>query len=517
MKKLNSHKIRYQLKYLLIIFIPLIVIGVWILFTVKSKNSENNLKKIKSIEKVEVDKMHNILLRDVSSVTSDLMYLSQNFHLKKYINGEIENLNDINENFLLFSENKKLYDQIRYIDENGMEIIRVNYNKGNPHTVKKENLQNKASRYYFKDTMILDKKNIFLSKFDLNIENGKVEIPHNPTLRFATPVFDKSGNKKGIVIINYFGERLLNNINEKLKNKNYVLSFLTDSYSYYLKSDDKHKEWGFMFEENQNINFKNDYPKIWEQIKNDNLGSVYQNNLLCTYSKIYPNIDSDKNYYWIIFTKSDISEYEDKNNLIFLQRTLLLIVVSLLLSVMYSNPKYAEYEHSRILLEKNKELFYNSIMDKLTNIYNRNYLIELFEKEFSKCLRHNLDLICLIIDLDKFKIVNDTYGHLTGDYVLKTVAQLVKEEVRNEDIFGRYGGDEFFLILPHTTLDDGNKVAKKIKDKIKSYPFKSKEINFNLTFSVGISKLDNSMETMDDLIEKADISLYESKERKKLK
>ncbi|UUV20129.1 GGDEF domain-containing protein (plasmid) [Fusobacteria bacterium ZRK30] len=153
-------------------------------------------------------------------------------------------------------------------------------------------------------------------------------------------------------------------------------------------------------------------------------------------------------------------------------------------------------------------------MDKLTDIYNRNYLLELFVKEFSKCLRHNINLVCLIIDLDNFKETNDTYGHLAGDYVLKTVSQLIKNKIRSEDIFGRYGGDEFLLILPYTSLNDGKKVAEKIKNKIKKKQFKNKGVNFRVTFSVGISKLDQSMKNIDDLIEKADISLYKSKKRR---
>lgn len=513
MKKLNYQKIKFKLKYIGIIFIPIIIIGIWILFAIKTKNSEENLKKITSIEKIEVEKIHNILLSDIIGVTSDLMYLSQNPQLDKYLNDELVNLDTVEKDFLLFSKNKKLYGQIRYLDEKGREKIRINYKNNQTHVVPKNELQDKSDRYYFKDSVILEKNHIFLSDFDLNKENGKIEVPLNPTLRFATPVFNSDGDNKGIIIINYFGEKLLNNINKKLRNDG--SSFLINNYSYYLKSDEKNKEWGFMFKEKQDINFKNEYPKIWEQTQNNDFGKVFENNILFTYSKIYPNIRSDKNYYWIVFTKSDLSKYEYENNIDFFQRILLLTAIALLLSVMYSNSKYSEYEHSRILTEKNKELFHNSTIDKLTDIYNRNHLIVLFEKEFSKSLRHNLDLICLIIDLDSFKMVNDTYGHLTGDYVLKTVAKLVKENIRNEDIFGRYGGDEFFLILPQTSLDEGKKVAEKIKNKIKEYTFKTKDITFNISFSVGISKLDPSMKTIDDLIEKADISLYESKERRK--
>jgi len=515
MKKLNYQSIKFKLKYLLTLFIPVVVIGSCILLLLKSKDIKNNSRQIKAIEKIKVEKINNVLLNDISSTSSDLMYLSENLQLKRYLNGQINDLSDIEKEFLSFSENKKLYGQIRYIDESGMEKIRINYNKGDPYIVRRENLQNKLSRYYFKDTIKLNKKDIFLSKFDLNIENGKVELPFNPTLRFATPVFDQDGGRKGIVIFNFFGEKLLSNINKKLKNHNDLSTFLVDDHSYYLRSFEDHKEWGFMFEDKQNINFKNDSPEVWKEIQNNSSGSIYHENILFTYNKIYPNGTGNKNYYWVIFTKSDISKFNHKINLIFFERVLALTILALLLSIIYSSSKYSEYEYSRMLLEKNEELFYNSTMDKLTNIYNRNHLIELFTKEFSKCLRHNSDLVCLIIDLDHFKKVNDTYGHLAGDYVLKTVSELIKKEVRNEDIFGRYGGDEFLLILPHTTLDGGNKVAEKIKNKIEENQFKIKGINFHVTFSVGISQLDQSMKNIDDLIEKADISLYKSKEIKK--
>ena len=111
-----------------------------------------------------------------------------------------------------------------------------------------------------------------------------------------------------------------------------------------------------MIEGKQDLNFKNDSPEVWKQIQKNNYGSIYQKNILFTYNKIYPNGNSDKNYYWIIFTKLDISGYEYKNDLIFFQRILLLAIVALLLSIIYSNSRYAEYEYSKILLEKNKEL-----------------------------------------------------------------------------------------------------------------------------------------------------------------
>ena len=86
-----------------------------------------------------------------------------------------------------------MYDQVRYLDETGMEIVRVNFNNGQPAIVEKNKLQPKGQRYYFKDAITLDKDEIYVSPFDLNIEGQSIELPHKPMVRFSAPVFDRSG------------------------------------------------------------------------------------------------------------------------------------------------------------------------------------------------------------------------------------------------------------------------------------------------------------------------------------
>ncbi|MCP4285427.1 MAG: GGDEF domain-containing protein, partial [Gammaproteobacteria bacterium] len=120
--------------------------------------------------------------------------------------GILEDLSDV---YLNGIKHRRLYDQARLIDENGMEIVRVNFNNGRPAVVPRKELQNKKGRYYFEDAFRLGRGDVFVSPLDLNIENGKIEQPLKPVLRFAMPVFDQRGEKRGIVLLNYFGAKLL--------------------------------------------------------------------------------------------------------------------------------------------------------------------------------------------------------------------------------------------------------------------------------------------------------------------
>ena len=108
--------------------------------------------------------------------------------------------------FFSFSKEIRNYDQIRFIDETGQEIIRVDFDGGRPESIPQKLLQNKAERYYFKDTMKLGRREVYVSPLDLNVENGQVEQPHRPMIRFGTPIFDHLGQKRGVIIINYCPE-----------------------------------------------------------------------------------------------------------------------------------------------------------------------------------------------------------------------------------------------------------------------------------------------------------------------
>lgn len=164
------------------------------------------------------------------------------------------------------------------------------------------------------------------------------------------------------------------------------------------------------------------------------------------------------------------------------------------------------------LEKKNEELYQNSITDRLTGVSNRLFLLDFLNREFSKARRKETPLSCIILDIDHFKKVNDSYGHLAGDRILAETAKLINSEVRNEDVFGRYGGEEFLLILPDTTMDEARKVGEKVRTAVESNTvlFEGKELK--ITISLGLAEYLNSESANEDqLIGSADTALYSAK------
>lgn len=149
-----------------------------------------------------------------------------------------------------------------------------------------------------------------------------------------------------------------------------------------------------------------------------------------------------------------------------------------------------------------------SYIDNLTKIYNRHKFLELAENELSRSIRYNSDLSFILFDLDHFKKVNDTYGHNEGDLVLRKLSKIVSGSIRDTDVFARWGGEEFIVMLPETNLENAYIASEKIRKAVESHQFGKVQ---NLTVSLGVSTVYscNNLLTSIDLADKA---LYESKQ-----
>ncbi len=148
--------------------------------------------------------------------------------------------------------------------------------------------------------------------------------------------------------------------------------------------------------------------------------------------------------------------------------------------------------------------------DQLTGIYNRYKLYELFDIKSKFANRYNTHLSAIMLDIDNFKFVNDNFGHDIGDYVLKTLAKIITNSIRETDIFARWGGEEFVILLPNTNLNEAKNLAQKIRKNIENYKFDKVE---KITISLGVSEYQG--ETLENLIKKCDIALYKAKENGK--
>ena len=156
-----------------------------------------------------------------------------------------------------------------------------------------------------------------------------------------------------------------------------------------------------------------------------------------------------------------------------------------------------------------------AITDGLTKIYNHRFFQELFEKEFKRAARYNSTFSLIMLDIDLFKRINDTYGHLFGDEILKDMASLVKGCLRTMDILARYGGEEFAILLPETDLEDSVLTAERIRMVVENHEFfpLSKGEPVKVTVSQGVTVFPSSgIEKRSDIVAKADAALYEAKE-----
>lgn len=152
-----------------------------------------------------------------------------------------------------------------------------------------------------------------------------------------------------------------------------------------------------------------------------------------------------------------------------------------------------------------------AITDTLTGLYNRRGFIEFGRREVERAIRFVRPLTALMLDLDNFKDINDHYGHLFGDKVLIGVTQRWSQELRQIDLLGRYGGDEFIILLPETNLESAVQVAERLRQKVSQMGFPIGPSNVRLTMSVGVSALDEATLDLETLVQKADHALYEAK------
>jgi diguanylate cyclase (GGDEF)-like protein len=159
-----------------------------------------------------------------------------------------------------------------------------------------------------------------------------------------------------------------------------------------------------------------------------------------------------------------------------------------------------------------EEIYRLMTIDGLTQAYNRRYFDEALEREFNRSRRYTRDLSLVAMDIDFFKRVNDTYGHLAGDSLLRQLAASVKPKLRRDDIFARTGGEEFAVLLPEIALDGARLIAEKIRRIVETTTFRHEQLVIPCTVSLGIAML-GAEDTPEIMYKRADERLYEAKQK----
>ena len=160
-----------------------------------------------------------------------------------------------------------------------------------------------------------------------------------------------------------------------------------------------------------------------------------------------------------------------------------------------------------------EEIYHLTTIDGLTQAYNKRYFVEAMERELNRAQRYNRVISLVLFDIDHFKKINDKYGHLAGDYVLRELGRLIGDNLRREDIFARYGGEEFAIILPEIDRDGAFLVCEKLRQLVEEHRFAFNADAIGVTISLGIHTLEPAVQMLSvaDFIAASDHQLYEAK------
>lgn len=295
-----------RLKAASLIFFPsALILGLLLsLFSFLKLQSEQTI--LKAHEWSHVETGEEAIAHEFEGAATDLACLANSTVLRNFLNtNEMTYLADLNQEYLTLVANSQMYDQVRFLAANGREKVRVNFQAGQPSIVPRKDLQSKGERYYFKDIFSLQQDEVFVSPLDLNIEHGKIELPRKPMIRFGTPVFDGQGQKRGIVLLNYFGQILLDHLKMAMQDSAIEHTRSSDTKStlephisltgkamlinqegFWLLGLKPEEEWGFMYHNDQTMAHK--YPTAWQTISRQKSGQFLSPSGMFTFITIHP-------------------------------------------------------------------------------------------------------------------------------------------------------------------------------------------------------------------------------------
>jgi diguanylate cyclase (GGDEF)-like protein len=533
-------------RYLLTLILPS---GLLCLIFVSSLHHEDQVRVRENLEAAEELRLvagARSLIGDIEMIAGDIRLMASLPSLARALDqGDAQSLDALTADLVALSASRRLYDQLRWIDESGMERVRVDYVQNQPFVVPVERLQNKAQRYFFIDTMKLAPGEIYVSPLDLNIEQGRVETPLKPTLRLGMPVFDRAGRPRGIVIVNYFGRFLLDKFSDVTEaREGGVRVNLLNRDGYWLVAPQAADEWGFMFGRKEHFGTR--FPEAWTRISAGASGQFEDDDGLWSFITVRPlgagmasaagspladsggsaSIGADQ-YVWKVVSRipPDMLIRMANRSLGGWILITLLFMGALLAGAFVlaraNQRRDAMAESLRTLnrrleekvRQRTDELLQQAIRDPLTSLFNRRYLDETLPREIHRALREEEPLAVVMIDLDHFKHFNDQWGHEAGDIVLLGVAEALLDGLRASDIACRYGGEELLVVMPGADADEAVRRITAIAAQARSVGARvmGREIEA-ITFSAGVATVPEHGDSAEVLVRAADRALYMAKE-----
>ncbi len=337
---MKSCRWNYQfIRYFLCLCLPLVVLLaalLWLLFRTQA-DSSLAIMQVKERQSIQIGK--RTIDEVLGVLRGDALYLAEHSSLQQWLEtNDPAAQTHLAADFLAFARHRQLYDQVRFLDEHGQETVRVNMIGDKAGVVPEEALLDQSEYAYVRNTLALDEKVVLISSFDLNSEQGVIEQPVKPTIRFSVPVFDSRGWKRGLVVLNYQGERLLNRLRGISEQSTGDL-WLLNTAGYWLSGPRPGIEWGFMYPDRQAMRFAQMFDEeIWSAILRDSQAGQWVNESgLFTYTKVTPATSQNSlgSEDWILVAHispaiiaASTLEYSRNFVITFVTLTLLLVLLS---------------------------------------------------------------------------------------------------------------------------------------------------------------------------------------------
>ncbi len=527
------------LRYLLTLVLPSGLLCLIFLSSMFHDEQARVRQNLEVAERLRLTVGARSLSSDIGRIASDVRLLASLPSLVAALeNGDSAAIARFTDDLVALSASRGVYDQLRWIDEAGIERVRVDYVQNQPFVVPDDRLQNKAQRYYFVATMGLARGAIYVSPLDLNVEQERIETPHKPMIRLGTPVQDRFGNPRGIIIANFFGSYLLERFSEATDSKDGAVRVsLLNRDGYWLRAPQTVDEWGFMF--GRKDNFATRFPQAWKQIGGAERGQFEDGDGLWSFVTVRPlqvgmtvtatggTPMADDGYVWKVVSRipAETLAQAGKQNLGgWILMTLLFmgaLVAGCLVLARAHRRRDAMAENLRALnrrleekvRQRTEELHQQAIRDPLTGLFNRRYLDETLPREIHRALREHETLAVAMLDLDHFKNFNDRWGHEAGDAVLLGVAERLLDGLRASDIACRYGGEELLVVMPDADAEEAVRRINAIASQVRKLGARimGRELP-PVTFSAGVATLPEHGENAEQLVRAADRALYMAKE-----
>lgn len=501
-------------------FLMVFLLSCIAIFAIENQMSAFARKEIQTNESRVVRLENELLRKEIGGILGDLHYLH---HIYETALADPAGYSEIVTHWTEFSLHRGIYDQIRYIDSRGDERIRINFDGEKAYAIEAEALQNKADRYYFKETAKLPAGIVYVSPLDLNVESGVLEQPLKPMLRFSVPLYQKDHSFSGILALNYLAADVLKGFKELAETGNGDVVLLNYE-GYWLSCEDPDLEWNFMYDDRKAQTFGDLYPEEWAMIRKGP-GQAVTDNGLFTFATV--SLDevfsrdgrlpkggriaaADRMWYIVSAVPSDSpSAYYFSRDPQVLWKNIVkkngyqLIWLAFISCIV----GYVVFLNRR----QYYKVKYYSEHDPLTGLLNRRAGYEALQRMLRDGDKSDEAVSLCFVDINGLKQVNDFLGHDLGDELILTISTTITSTIRKNDLAVRLGGDEFLIVFQGIDPVRAEEIWARIVEKLEQVN-RSERRQYLISASHGIvARKEQRVSEMDELIRLADERMYQEK------